>query len=83
MASKAVTCANCGYEFPPEVDTGAGQKARMGSFSGTCPICNREINPPEDPTRPGFRPAGKSPSGRGTQAARPPGGRKRKKKRRR
>jgi hypothetical protein len=68
----AKTCSNCGYEFPPEVDIGSGQKSRMGSFSSTCPICNRETDPPKDApqAKPGFRPGREDPSF-GNKGARP------------
>ena len=53
----------------------------MGNFGETCPICNAEINPPQeqDRARPGFRPetGKKKPGGQYSP------GRKRKKKRRR
>ena len=78
MTPQNSPCPNCGYELAAEVDVGSGQKARMGSFSDTCPICNHEINPPKEPssTRSGFRSA-TSPK---KPAAKFKGGKKQKKK---
>ncbi len=83
MAAKSTICRNCGYELPPEVDIGSGQKARMGSFGATCPICNQEINQPEEGTkpRPGFRPETSKASSKRKQGGQGFVGKKRKKRR--